>query len=76
MDTPHLLEFLKKVPESRPRILDLARELTDENGRMKAELTGGQENLVMEAEQEARTHAAATQRLTRNLHNFMASRSP
>lgn len=76
MDAPRLLEILKKLPESRPMILDLALELTDENGRMGAELTEDQENLVAEAEQEARTHSAATHRLARDLRSFMIPRHP
>ena len=74
MDNSQLLAALGEVPESRPRILDLARELTGEGGRLEAELTRDQELQVEMAEREARIHAAATQRLERSIRSFMKFR--
>lgn len=74
METSDFLDALRMVPESRPRILDLAREMADEDGRMTRRLTQEEEARLRDAEQEARAHARSTQRLSKNISRFMGHR--
>ena len=72
MDTPSFRKILLSVPESMPRILDLSWELVDSSGRVGRDLTAGDLERIEQAEQEARTHSAATRRLAGNIRRSMS----
>ena len=73
MDNTELVCILKEVPETRLRLIDLAREAVKEDGSLDYELLAFQQKEVKEAVAEAEEYMQATGEAIRCLRTLALS---
>lgn len=73
MQANDLVHALKEVPEARLRLLELARGLVGEDGRLDPDKAAFQSKEIAEAIEEAHAYGEATRRAVRCLREMARS---